>query len=260
MRANRFKDGLRAGRQQIGLWSTLHDPAVIEICASSGFDWMLLDGEHAPTQASTTFSALQAIAAYPTQAVVRPGIGDGLHLTRLLDMGVLNVLVPQVESGEQARIVSAAMCFAPEGTRGVSGQTRAGNWGRDPHFLSSARESLTLIVQIESEDGVRNLDDVLATPGIDAVFIGTADLAASLGHLGQPDHPEVVAAFGHVAAKARSRALPIGALTRSRDTARDYLAQGLAFVAVGTDSAILAGGLRALRDQFPGHEQLDQHA
>lgn len=250
MRANAFKAALRSGRPQLGVWVTMHYPNTVEMCASSGFDWLLLDGEHAPTDGTTMQSMLQVAAAYPTSAMVRLASGDPHLVGRALDMGTQNLLIPHVETAAHAAELAAAMDFPPRGTRGVSAQTRGGSWGRDVTYLASAREESTLILQVETEPAVRNIDALLDVEGVDALFIGMADLAASMGHLGQPEHPEVLAAYELVTRKARDAGMPLGALTRDERIARQHLADGLAFVAVGTDAALLANALRDLRQTY----------
>ncbi|MGW0432150.1 HpcH/HpaI aldolase family protein [Micromonospora sp. NPDC003197] len=249
-RPNRFVAALAGGAPQIGLWLNLSDPTAVEIAASSGFDWVLVDNEHAPRALDVTARCLNILDAYGTAAIVRAGGHERETIGQLLDIGAQTLLVPMVDTADQARQVAAACEFPPRGTRGVSSQTRAGSWGRDPGFLTQARDHIRLIVQIESARAVDNVDEILAVEGIDAAFVGPADLAASMGHLGNVGHPDVRAAVRRVTEAAKAHGIPLGTLTRNPDDARDYLAQGYAFVGVGTDTALLARALHALRDEF----------
>lgn len=250
-RTNLFKKALHAGQRSIGLWSTLHDPAMLEISASSGFDWILLDAEHSPADDHTVLAALQATAPHPSSLLVRPPQGDEVRLKKLLDLGVQSLLIPMVETADQARGIASAINFPPLGSRGVSSQTRAGNWGRDPEYLATARDHLCLMIQIESMIGVTNLVEILSVDGIDAVFVGQADLAASMGHLGNPTHPDVLAQVELVVAATTARGIPLGTLTRDASSAHKHLERGYSYVGVGTDSALYGQALKSLRQQFP---------
>ncbi|PPL17200.1 HpcH/HpaI aldolase family protein [Microterricola pindariensis] len=251
MRDNAFAVSLNGGAGQIGIWCNLSDPIAVEIAASAGFDWLLLDTEHAPADPITVVHGLQAAAAHPVSVLVRPPNGDVAIIKRLLDVGAQNLLIPMVESVQQAREIAAAVAFPPHGIRGVSSQTRAGNWGRDAGYLSNARDGICVIVQIESVAGVAAIADIAAVDGVDALFVGTADLAASMGLLGQPKHPDVLAAVDTVVAAAAAAGKPIGGLTRHVEDAQALLDRGFAFVGVGTDTAIFATALDSLRARFP---------
>ncbi|HEY8532354.1 MAG TPA: HpcH/HpaI aldolase/citrate lyase family protein [Micromonospora sp.] len=250
MTDNRFKRRLLAGEPTVGIWCNITDSVVTEICASAGFHWLLLDAEHAPHDLRSILHNLQAAAPYDTEIIVRPPHGDEVSIKRLLDIGARNLLIPMVETPEHAAAMAAAVCFPPHGTRGVSSQTRAGNWGRNKDYLHHAREELCLILQIESARAVENVESIARVSGVDALFVGTADLAASLGHLGNPGHPEVKAAVNRVVAVARDVGIPLGTLTRDIDAAHRYLESGFSFVGVGTDTAILADSLARLRKSF----------
>lgn len=244
MRTNRFLERLRQGRPQVGLWNNLRGIAAAEIASQAGFDWLLLDQEHAPRPLDELATSLGIIEASGTAAMVRAGSHDPHELGRLLDLGARNILVPQVETEEQAVLIAGACEFAPRGTRGVSAQTRGGSWGTDPAYLHDARRGTALVLQIESLKGVRNAEGIMRVEGVDAVFLGAADLAASMGHLGQPLHPDVLAAAAHVVELAASLQIPIGTLTKSPAACSDALANGYAFAAVGTDTAMLAATYR----------------
>lgn len=248
MTADRFLDRLRLGDRQVGLWQNLPGTPAAEIAAASGVDWVLFDQEHAPRSIEALTASINAAERRGADVIVRAFSGDPHEIGRLLDLGVANVLVPMVESAEQAAAVVAACAFPPEGTRGVSSQTRAGSWGTDPEFLHRAREDVCLIVQIESATGVAAASEIIATPGVDAVFIGAADLAATMGHLGDPRHPRVVAAVDRIVELARAAGMPLGTLVRGADAAEAAFAQGYGFVGVGTDSSLLATTLRSILD------------
>lgn len=243
----RFLTSVTDNAPQVGLWVNFTDPAAVEIAASSGFDWILQDTEHAPTDPATVMRTLQIAAGYPVNVLVRPALPDPHAVTRLLDVGVRSVLVPMVNTVAQAEALAASMQFPPYGTRGVSSQTRGGSWGRRPDYLHSARAELTLIVQIESPEAVANAREILAVDGVDAGFVGTADLAAALGHPGQPTHPEVEEAVDQVLAIGRELGKPLGTLTRDIAAARSYTERGFAFVGVGTDTQLFAHSLLELR-------------
>lgn len=242
-----FHQQVAGGDPKVGLWVNLSDPAAVEIALSSGFDWILQDAEHAPVDGPTVMRTLQIAGGYPTEVLVRPRAAEPRELMRLLDVGVRTLLVPMVDTPEQARALAAAMDFPPVGTRGVSSQTRGGNWGRRPGYLAEARGELTLIVQIESAAAVANAAEIFAVEGVDAAFVGTADLAASMGLPGQPSHPDVEAAVAEVVAAAQAAGLPIGTLTRDLDAARRYAVQGFSFIGVGTDSQLFGAALADLR-------------
>ena len=189
---NRFKRALAAGEPRIGLWAALADPYAAEICAGAGFDWMLLDGEHSPVDVETILSQLQALAAYPVHAVVRPPIGDPVIIKRILDLGAQTLLVPMIDTGEQAAAIVAATRYPPDGIRGVgAGLARASRWGLIEDYVQNANEEICLLVQVETVTGIENLDGIAATDGVDGVFIGAVDLSASMGYRGRADHPVV---------------------------------------------------------------------
>lgn len=248
MRSNRFLAALSEDVPQIGLWVNFSDPAAVEIAASSGFDWLLIDNEHGPRALDTTVTNILSAQVHQTPAIVRARSPQDIG--PLLDAGCQSLLIPMVETPEQAQTLTRACEFPPHGTRGVSSQTRAGSWGNDRAYLAQARTEICLIVQIESAAGVENVEAILDVEGIDAVFVGPADLAATLGHLGDPGHPEVREAVQQVSHAAQARGKPLGTLTRDADSAKDYLERGFAFVGVGTDTAVFSQSLRDLRGNF----------
>ncbi|MFC4425042.1 4-hydroxy-2-oxoheptanedioate aldolase [Deinococcus navajonensis] len=248
---NAFKAALGRGTPLIGLWLALADPYSAELCAGAGFDWLAIDGEHAPNDVRSTLAALQAVAPYPAHPIVRPAVGNEVTIKQLLDIGAQTLLIPMVESAEQARALVSATRYPPRGVRGVGAAlARASGFGRDAAYLSQADEGVCLLLQVESAAGLEALDHIAATDGVDGVFIGPADLAASLGHLGQPGHPEVQAAIEDAARRIRAAGKAAGILSTDEAQARAYLKWGYAFVAVGTDVTLLSRATSALAQRF----------
>ena len=243
---NPFKQALREGRVQIGLWVGLADAYAIEAMAGAGFDWLLIDGEHAPNDLRTVLGQLQAVAPYPTHPIVRPVIGDVPLIKQLLDVGVQTLLVPVVETPEQAATLVAATRYPPQGIRGVgSALARSSRWNQISDYLHAADDQMCVLVQVETRLGVANLAAIAATPGVDGVFFGPADLSASMGLLGQPGHPDVQRAILDGIAVVRAAGKAAGVLAPDPTLARRYLDAGALFVAVGVDTTLLT---RACRD------------
>ncbi|CDF92254.1 MULTISPECIES: 4-hydroxy-2-oxoheptanedioate aldolase [unclassified Pseudomonas] len=251
MPINTFKQRLKSGEAQIGLWLGLADPYCAELAANAGFDWLLIDGEHAPNDVRSLLGQLQAVAPYPGQPVIRPVIGDTALIKQVLDLGAQTLLVPMVESAGQARELVRAMHYPPSGIRGVgSALARASRWNSIPGYLDKADEQMCLLVQIESLEGVANLDAIAAVEGVDGVFIGPADLSASMGFRGNPGHPDVQAAIEDAIARIRQAGKAAGILSADEKLARRYIALGAAFVAVGVDTTVLMRGLQTLAATF----------
>jgi 4-hydroxy-2-oxoheptanedioate aldolase len=246
-----WAERLRGKQPLIGMWVVSGSAYNAEICAGGGLDCLVIDAEHAPNDVPSLVPQLQAVAPYPVEVLVRPPVGEPVLIKQLLDIGVRNLLVPMVESAEQAQALVAAMRYPPEGIRGVGGAfARASGWGRVPGYLRDAAAGLTLTVQVESQRGLDELKSIAAVDGVDAVFLGPADLAASLGHLGQPDHPDVVAtveqAIGTVAALGKAACVNAFA----EPIARRYLEAGARFVVVGADVTLLARGSEDLASRY----------
>jgi 4-hydroxy-2-oxoheptanedioate aldolase len=250
---NRFKAGLRAGRQQIGLWNSLPGPMVAELLATCGYDWLVIDTEHAVTDIPDTLAMMQAMAAHPVSAVVRPAWNDPVLIKRCLDLGAQTLVIPFVQTAEEARAAVAAMRYAPRGIRGMAGMTRASGFGRIADYATRAEEELCLIVQVETAEAVDRIAEIAAVDGVDGIFIGPADLAASMGHPGQGRHPEVVAMIERAIRAIVAAGRPAGILTLDPDFARQCMVWGTTFTAVGMDIALLAQAARGLRAGFaPG--------
>jgi 4-hydroxy-2-oxoheptanedioate aldolase len=248
---NRFKVALKSGEKQVGLWLSLMNGYTAELCAGAGFDWFLIDAEHAPNTLETVLQQLQAIAPYGIAPVVRPPNRDPDMLKLLLDMGVQNFLIPMVESAEQARALVGAVRYPPRGSRGVGHVLgRASRWGRVGDYLKRADEEICLLVQIESRRGADNLEAIAAVEGVDGLFLGPADFTASLGHLGDMAHPEMQAAIDAVIGRIVATGKPCGTITGGAAKAKRLLARGVNFVAAGVDALLLAGAVDRLAKEL----------
>ena len=255
---NPFKKALANKQAQIGLWIGLPDAYTTEISAGAGFDWLLLDGEHAPNDIPMLMAQAQAVAGYPnTHAVARVPMGHGnvgqMLIKQFLDVGIQTLLVPMVDTAEQATEVVRAMRYPqPDGGGGVRGMggARASRWGRHPKYPLEANAQICLLVQAESRTALENLEAIAAVEGVDGVFIGPADLSASLGHVGNSGHPEVQAAIENAIARIVRAGKAAGILTPDEALAKHYLALGATFVAVGLDTNLLARHTSALAARF----------
>ena len=248
---NHFKRALKIGKPTYGLWMGLPDTICAEIGASAGFDWVLIDAEHAPYSVRDIHNHLQAIAPHQVPAIVRPAEGRTALLKQLLDVGAQSLLVPMVDTAEQARKLVQAVRYPPEGIRGLgTSMARAARWNRVEGYLQKANEEICLIVQAETTTAMENLQDIVAVDGVDGVFIGPSDLSASMGHIGNPGHPDVVAAIeaGFETILAAGKAA--GILAVDEALAKNYIAKGASFVGVGVDNALLANATRQLADRF----------
>jgi 4-hydroxy-2-oxoheptanedioate aldolase len=248
---NLFKQALAEGRQQIGLWCSLPGAYVAEALAGCGYDWLLLDTEHSPGDPLTALTQLQAIAAYPaTTPIVRPASNDTVLIKRFLDIGVQTLLIPYVQNAEEAKSAVAAIRYPPGGIRGVSAVTRATRFGRVPNYGKRAHEELCLLVQIETQEALDNLEAIAAVEGIDGIFIGPGDLAASLGYVGEPGHPSVKEIIETAIKRIRAAKKPAGILTPDAAFAARCIELGTTFTAVAVDANILARGAEAILKQF----------
>ena len=248
---NGFKAALARGEVQIGLWQALASPACAEICAAAGFDWLLFDGEHGPNDVPLLLQQLHAVSAHPVHPVGRVPIGEVHIIKQYLDIGFQSLLVPLVESAEQATTLARACRYPPDGLRGVgTGVVRASGYNRVAEYLERADGEICLVVQVETRAGLESLDAIAAVEGVDAVFIGPADLAAALGHRGQPGAAPVQSAIADAISRVRAAGKPVGILAADETLARRYIELGCGFVAVGTDVALLARGSSALAARF----------
>lgn len=242
---NRFK--ARLGKeQQIGYFSTLAAPVVDELLGSTGFDWVLIDTEHSPVDMAGVVSHLQAVKGTPISAIVRPAWNDMVLIKRILDQGAQSLLIPYVETVGEARQAVSYMRFPPEGVRGVSGGSRAANYGQTPGYFGVAEKELCLLVQIESQGALGRIEEIAAVEGVDGVFIGPSDVAASMGHIGNAQHPEVQAAINEGFARLKAMGKPSGYLTTNEAEAQRRIAEGVDFVGVTTDATLMVRAATAI--------------
>ena len=260
---NRFKQAMAQGQAQIGLWLGLADAYSAEILAGTGYDWLLVDGEHAPNDLRSILHQLQAIAsaASATSAlppgmqaphpIARVPVGDTALIKQYLDIGAQTLLVPMVDTPAQAQQLVRATRYAPEGVRGMgSALARSSRWQAYPQYVHEANQQICLLVQAETVEAMANLDAIAATPGVDGVFIGPADLSASMGHPGNPGHPEVQAAIHDGIARILRAGKAPGILATTESQARQWLAAGALFVAVGVDTMLLVSAAQELLARF----------
>ena len=247
---NPFKAALREGRQQIGIWCALPGSGHAESLAGCGFDWMLIDTEHSTVSLETVQAMLQAVAPYPTHAVVRPGWNDAVEIKRILDAGALSILVPYVQNAEEAVRAVSAVRYPPHGTRGVAGITRASRFGRVDNYTARANDEMCLLVQVETVEALNNLEAIASVDGVDGVFIGPADLAASMGFPGNPGASEVKTAILKAIRRINAAGKPAGILSLDQSFLKEAAAAGTRFTAVDVDQAILLRGARALAQEW----------
>jgi 4-hydroxy-2-oxoheptanedioate aldolase len=247
---NEFKSALKAGKAQIGLWSSLSSNYTVEVIAGAGFDWILLDTEHSPADLENLLRQLQAAAPYPTHSVVRVPWNDMVSMKRVLDIGAQTLLVPYVSSAAEARNAVSYTRYPPSGVRGVAGTTRATRFGRIKDYAQRGHEELCVLVQAETQLALDNIDAICAVEGVDGVFIGPADLHASLGYTGEVANPKVKPLIDDAIRRIRKSGKAPGILTPNEADARHWLECGALFVAVGADVGILARGAEALAAKF----------
>ncbi|ONF43422.1 2-dehydro-3-deoxyglucarate aldolase [Marinobacter lutaoensis] len=252
---NRFKEALqKSDALQLGCWAGFAHSYAAEILATVGYDWLLVDGEHAPNTVQTLLTQLQALAPYRSAPVVRIPNHDPSLIKQVLDIGTLSLMVPMVESEEQAKALVRAMRYPPYGIRGVGGGlARATVWDGVENYLETAHQEQCLVVQIESPTGVEHVETIAATEGVDALFVGPADLSLGMGHPNNPNHPEVQAAIARVLKAAQANGKACGILAPRLEDARRYEAQGFRFIAIGIDISFLKQAaqqkLQAYRDE-----------
>ena len=250
---NPFKRAIHAGTQQIGLWCAVPSNYVSEILAGAGFDWLVLDTEHAPNELPNVFNQLQSMVGYGTQPVVRVPWNDAVTLKRFLDIGTQSFLIPMVQDAEEARAAVAATRYPPDGIRGYAVASRATRFGRIGDYFTRYADEMCVLVQVETMEALEKVEEIAAVPGVDGIFIGPGDLSASMGLLHQPTHPRVVEAIEDglkriTAAGNRGGVLVVG----DEALARRYMAAGSVFTAVGVDAALFARSSEALAKQYKG--------
>ena len=250
LQRNAFKAALKAGRLQIGLWSSLCSTIATEVVADSGFDWLLIDTEHSPNEVPDVLAQLQACGRGTASPIVRPAWNDPVLIKRYLDIGATTLLVPFVQNAEEARRAVAACRYPPSGIRGVTSMGRGSRYGRVKDYLKQANDEIGLLVQIETGTALDVLEEIAAVDGVDGVFIGPADLSASMGQIGNPSHPDVQAAMKGAVDRLKAVGVPAGILAPQEADARRYIEWGYTFVAVGSDLGLLARHADALAKTF----------
>jgi 4-hydroxy-2-oxoheptanedioate aldolase len=247
---NAFKRGLKAGRTQIGLWSSLSSHYSVEVLAGAGYDWLLLDCEHSPNDLESLLPQLQACAPYPTSPIVRVPWNDTVTIKRVLDIGAQSLLIPYVCTAEEAKAAVAATRYPPAGVRGVAGTTRATRFGRVKDYAKRAHEEICVLVQVETRPALDRLEAICAVDGVDGVFIGPADLHASMGHPGETSNPAILPLIEDAMRRVRKAGKAAGYLSPLEADAKRMIAAGCNFCAVGADVGLLARGAEALRAKF----------
>ena len=251
LQKNKLKKLFKSGTVNYGIWNGLVDTYVAEICAGAGFDWVLIDGEHAPFDFRSMVIQMQVMARHQASIIVRPPVGDPILIKQLLDAGAQSFLIPMVDTAAQAEEMVAAMRYPPKGNRGVgTALTRAAQWDRTSDYLSKADKELCLIVQVETRLGMENIEAIANVNGVDAVFIGPSDLAASMGYLGQSNHrkvkEEVIRGFKLIEKCGKVS----GTLVLDKKLADEYLRAGVKMLGVGADSNLLVKATTALANSF----------
>jgi 4-hydroxy-2-oxoheptanedioate aldolase len=250
MPINHFKHAIAAGKLQLGLWSGLSNNVTVEVLANAGFDWLLLDTEHSPNELPMVHSQLQAITRGKAHPIVRPPWNDTVTIKRYLDVGVQTLLIPFIQDAQEAVDAVAATRYPPLGVRGYSAAARASDYGRVKDYPARCEEQLCVLLQVETPHALANIEAIAAVDGVDGIFIGPGDLAASMGFIGQPTHPEVVAAIEDAVRRILACGKPAGILVGDEKLTRHYIEIGCTFVAVGSDIGILARGAEALAAKF----------
>lgn len=250
MPINQLKHNLRAGKTQSGCWISLASHASAEICAGAGFDWLLIDMEHSPNELHMVHNQLHAVSAYGVPAMVRAPWNDTVVIKRLLDVGVQSLLLPYVQNEEEAKRAVAAVRYPPNGIRGVSTNSRANRFGRVKDYFAKVEQELCLVVQIETREAVAQIEKIAAIDGIDGLFIGPQDLAASYGHLGNPAHPEVQAAMADAITRIKKSGKAPGILAFVEADAKRWIEHGARLLAVTSDQFLLARETSAVAARF----------
>ncbi|MGB1428527.1 MAG: HpcH/HpaI aldolase family protein [Cycloclasticus sp.] len=248
---NKFKQAALKGSRQLGAFMALADNSAAELMANTGFDWLLIDSEHGPNDIASILAQLQALAAYPVNSVVRLPDHNVANIKRVLDIGAQSLLIPMVDTAEQAKELAQAVRFPPKGVRGLGGGlTRATRWGSFPDYFAKADDNVCLILQLESLEGIANLDAITQTDGVDAVFVGPADLAAAMGYIGQPGHPEVRRVVEQAIQKVHQHGKPVGVYCADPKQLACYQQMGASFFLIAADTLLLKGAATALLEKF----------
>ncbi len=249
---NLFKHALSDGKQQVGLWVSLCSPFAAEMIAPAGYDWVVLDMEHAPNNLDNVLGQLQAFKPHHTTALVRPEWNDPVLIKRLLDLGAEGLVLPMIQSVEEAEQAIAATRYPPRGIRGVSGSTRANHFGRVTDYFSRIEDELPVILQLETQQAIEQAEAIAAVDGVSGIFFGPADIAADMGYLGKPMEPAVWDVILPAAKKLMAKGVPVGTLVMDADFAMKLLGEGFNFVACGMDASLLTKGSDALLAKVRG--------
>jgi 4-hydroxy-2-oxoheptanedioate aldolase len=247
---NKFKHAIKSGQQQIGLWCSLSHHFSVEVVAGAGFDWLLLDTEHSPNDIESVFTQLQAAAPYHSHPIVRVPWNDMVTIKRYLDIGAQTLLIPFIQNEEEAERAVAYTRYPPHGVRGVAGTTRATRFGRVKDYARHAQDEICVLLQIENQAGLDNLEKIAAVEGVDGVFIGPADLHASLGYMGETNNPKVMPIIDDAIRRIKKAGKAAGILTGVEADARRWMAEGTLFTAVGADVGLLARASDTLAAKF----------
>lgn len=247
---NQLKQDVINRKTLFGCWTALASPITTEVLGLAGFDWLLLDGEHACNDVLTFIPQLMTLKDSVSAPVVRPAGNDVVLIKRLLDIGFYNFLIPMVETKEQAIQAVRATRYPPDGIRGVSVAHRSNKFGTVADYFEKINQNICVMVQIESQLGVQNVEEIAAVDGVDLLFVGPGDLSAALNHFGQPNHPEVQAVIQHIFDVAKAHNKSAGILAPVEADARRYLEMGATFVGVGSDLGLFRGASQALADKF----------
>ena len=247
---NKFKKKLLAGEKQIGAWNAVCNGSVSELLGYAGFDWVVIDTEHAPSDPITALGQLQALEATASSAIVRPAINDSVLIKRFLDIGFQTLIIPFIQDGSEAKQAVASTRYPPEGIRGVAGTSRATRYGSISDYANEAYKEICLILQLETIEALENLDDIANTKGVDGLFIGPGDLAASLGYLGKPNHPEVKKVIKDAILKIKALGKPVGIFSLDPEYAEACFDDGVDFVAVAMDTHLLMKQSKQIISRF----------
>lgn len=247
---NTLKSALAAGQPQRGIWMSLSSPLVAEIVGDAGFDWVLVDCEHSPNDLPTLREQLQSMRGSKSSILARPPWNDMVLIKQYMDVGVQNFIIPYVQNEQEARDAVAATRYPPEGVRGVAGGSRASNFGRNKTYLKESNDAVTVILQVETMEAMAELEAIAQVPGVDAIFIGPADLSASMGHLGDIEHEDAQKAIRNAAERLAAIGVPSATLAFDPSVAERYIAYGYQMVCIGSDQSCLMGGLANLHKRF----------
>ena len=255
---NTFKRAIKADRLQVGLWTGLANHVSVEVLANSGFDWLVLDTEHSPNELPMVLSQLQAMANGRAHPIVRPPWNDPVTIKRYLDIGSQTLLIPFVQNAEEARNAVASTRYPPRGIRGYAAAARASDYGRVKDYPLVCEEEICVLVQIETPLALSHIEEIAAVEGVDGIFIGPGDLSASMGHVGNPKHPDVLAAIEDAIKRIRACGVAAGILTGDEALARRYIELGCMFTAVGSDVGILGRGAESLAAKYASARKADR--